>query len=226
MHGHRRGGPPKQRQLHAVAARQNAVAVAVLWASRFAPNPGRGYEPRSSRLRTSSVGRLAWTNQQQEKQSSKQEGGPSGQQGSVAPPGDAIRGGSSSRLAVTPGPSVPDRSSRPCASTGWTPVRVVMANWGTFGRHRALQGRCPLICPARPGAVHRREAVFLWPSCTRASAAHLGNDVAPQRSAPPTERHDVERASFHLHAVCRTGLSQSVAHRLRSSDTEWIPSTA
>jgi hypothetical protein len=146
-------------------SKQQAVAVAVA-ASGLAGSsgPGRGYEPRSSRLRTSSVGRLAWTKRSAgEAVAVQEEGGPPGQQGSAAPPGDAIRGGSSSRLVVTPGPNVPDRSSRPYASTGWTPVRVVTANWGTFGRHRALQDRCPLF--ARTNRAQRTAARRFFCGC-------------------------------------------------------------
>lgn len=176
----RRGGPPEQAAPKQQAARNTGCRNRSrsrsrsrnVWASRFRTNPGRGYEPRSSRLRTSSRGRLAWSlsRLQIEKAGERTQvrASPSHTR-DVAPRGRLRRPGSWLHPVQTRRMRPAD--PRPSRARG-TPVKChVGQHWGMSGGCGALQGRCPLFfrvapphtCvtparPTRPGSILRRDA--------------------------------------------------------------------
>ena len=136
------GGTSRSKQRHGSRIKEVAAPLSScsVWASRYRTDPGRGYEPRSSRLRTSPSGRLAWSFTRLESRRAD-----SGQSESVAHPRRGQGEGSTSRIVVSPGPSDPvlpirpppvegagHRSSATSANTGGCPADVVRCRAGVL----------------------------------------------------------------------------------------------
>jgi hypothetical protein len=177
MTSRRRGGPPKQQAPSNTLRESRSI-----WASRFRSGAGRGYEPRSSRLRTGPIGRLAWSNQQTTRGRTRSESRridpetsrvPASSQGTESPGPGALQLG---------GPVPRRRRVSGHRFRGWG------QHWGMFWLgSRVVHSRCPVhVTRHRPAVrlprVDVRPAPIPLPPAGPAGPARRA--LAADRSGP------------------------------------------